>query len=244
MRADLVIGADGVRLRVARMVGAEVEYGAAHTTASIHGYWSDVGLVGNHWYYAPGAGVGAIPTNDAATCVFASIAPERFEDARAEGLEASFHDAVARVSPELAARVAGRAPTAGLRAFAGATGFLRRSAGPGWALVGDAGYFRDPLTAHGMTDALRDAELLSRAVVAGGDRTLADYQRTRDALVRGLLDVTDRIASFAWDLEEAKRLHLELSREMNREIELIRTLDDDSVTAAPEGRRGVPATPV
>ena len=40
--------------------------------------------------------------------------------------------------------------------------------GPGWALVGDAGYFKDPITTHGITDALRDAELLSDAVLADG----------------------------------------------------------------------------
>lgn len=55
-------------------------------------------------------------------------------------------------------------------------GFFRRAWGPGWALVGDAGYFKDPLTAHGITDALRDAELLARAILAGGDEALASYQ--------------------------------------------------------------------
>ena len=58
-----------------------------------------------------------------------------------------------------------------LRTFTGRPGHIRRSWGPGWALVGDAGYFKDPLSAHGITDALRDAELLARAaveVVTGG----------------------------------------------------------------------------
>jgi 2-polyprenyl-6-methoxyphenol hydroxylase-like FAD-dependent oxidoreductase len=65
---------------------------------------------------------------------------------------------------------------------------MRRSWGPGWALVGDAGYFKDPLTAHGLTDALRDAELLARGIIAvvadGADErdALASYQMTRDAL--------------------------------------------------------------
>jgi flavin-dependent dehydrogenase len=61
-----------------------------------------------------------------------------------------------------------------LRGFAGQVGFFRKCYGPGWALVGDAGYFKDPITAHGMTDALRDAELLARGVVHGTDRALAD----------------------------------------------------------------------
>ena len=99
-------------------------------------------------------------------------------------------------------------------------------------MVGDAGYFKDPLTAHGITDALRDAELLARAVVEGGDNALTGYQETRDDLVKGLLDVTDRIASFDWDLDEAKEEHLVLSREMNAEVDLLRTLDQEFVAPA------------
>ena len=81
------------------------------------------------------------------------------------------------------------------------------------------------MTAHGITDALRDAELLTRAVVDGSESALTSYQATRDELVTGLLDVTGRIASFEWDLDEAKELHLTLSREMNNEVDLLRTLD-------------------
>jgi 2-polyprenyl-6-methoxyphenol hydroxylase-like FAD-dependent oxidoreductase len=98
-------------------------------------------------------------------------------------------------------------------------------------LVGDAAYFKDPLTAHGITDALRDAELLARAVAKGGDDALTGYQATRDELVKGLMDVTDEIASFEWDLDEAKQLHLALSREMNAECDLLRTLDREFVAA-------------
>jgi 2-polyprenyl-6-methoxyphenol hydroxylase-like FAD-dependent oxidoreductase len=229
--ADLVIGADGMRSRVARLLEAEVDYSVSHTTASIYGYFRDLGVEGFHWHYALGASIGAIPTNDGDTCVFASLPPARFESEREDGLEGIYSQLLQEVSPELAEKVA-EAEGSKLRAFAGATGFLRRSSGPGWALVGDAGYFRDPLTAHGITDALRDAELLARAVVEGGDAALAQYQATRDSLVKGLLDVTDEISSFDWDLEKAKSLHMTLSREMNRELELIRELDEEFVAVA------------
>ena len=46
-------------------------------------------------------------------------------------------------------------------------GVIAPGHGPGWALVGDAGWWKDPLSTHGITDALRDAELLAGAVVAG-----------------------------------------------------------------------------
>jgi 2-polyprenyl-6-methoxyphenol hydroxylase-like FAD-dependent oxidoreductase len=222
--ADLVVGADGVRSRVARILEAQVEYEVPETTASIYGYWRDLGLEGYHWFYEVGASVGAIPTNDGETCVFASLPPERFEHGRRDGLEGLYGEVLSEVSAELAARVTASDGPGKLKAFAGTPGFLRRAAGPGWALVGDAGYFRDPITAHGITDALRDAELLARAVLAGGDAALTDYQSERDELVRGLMDVTGRIASFEWDLAGAKELHLTLSREMTKQVDLLRTL--------------------
>lgn len=96
---------------------------------------------------------------------------------------------------------------------------MRQSYGPGWALVGDAGYFKDPLTAHGITDALRDAELLARAVLDGSQRALAGYQHERDALSRALFQITNSIASFHWTLDEVKILHTRLSASMRAEYE-------------------------
>jgi flavin-dependent dehydrogenase len=111
-----------------------------------------------------------------------------------------------------------------LRGFAGGRGYLRQAHGPGWALVGDAGYFKDPLTAHGITDALRDAELLVRAVLDGKAEALEAYQQERDALSRPLFDVTDAIASFDWDLDEVKSLHTQLSAAMRSEADHIARL--------------------
>lgn len=224
--ADLVIGADGMRSRVARLVEAGVDDKVPEAACSIYGYWSDVPLDGYHWFYEPGVSIGTIPTNDGDTCVFALIPQRRFIDRKHEGIEALFREAVGVVSAELAEAVTVNEPSGKLRGFAGAPGFLRRSTGPGWALVGDAGYFRDPITAHGITDALREAELLTRAVADDGDGGLDAYQPKRDERVRGLLDVTHRIASFEWDLEEAKELHLELNREMNAGLDVLRALDE------------------
>ena len=227
VEADLVIGADGVRSRVARLIDAPVDYTVPHTSASIYGYWSGLPFEGFHWFYDIGAGVGAIPTNNGEACVFASISQPRFERDRHRGTEALFHEALAEVSMELATSVAESEGPGKLRAFAGTTGFLRRAAGPGWALVGDAGYFRDPITAHGITDALRDAEFLARAVAEGSDGAMAGYQEARDERVKGLLDVTARIASFEWTLDEVKEHHLVLSREMNTQVEALQALHQE-----------------
>jgi flavin-dependent dehydrogenase len=108
---------------------------------------------------------------------------------------------------------------------------LRRAVGPGWALVGDAGYFKDPLTAHGITDALRNAELLARAVAHGSEQALKVYQSTRNALAYVMMEVTGDIASFHWTLDEVREHHLRLSREMSVEVEVVLGWDRALVTA-------------
>ena len=104
-----------------------------------------------------------------------------------------------------------------LRGFGGARGYLRQCHGAGWALAGDAGYFKDPLTAHGITDALRDAELLSRAVTIASTQALERYQHERDALSLPFLRITDAIASFSRSLDKVKELHAQLSAVMKAE---------------------------
>jgi flavin-dependent dehydrogenase len=102
--------------------------------------------------------------------------------------------------------------------FPGLTGYLRDAAGPGWALVGDAGYFKDPITAHGITDALRDAEILARVVTSSGPDAVGRYQAERDELSRRLFRVTGRIAAFDWTADEIGAHLLELNAAMTEEI--------------------------
>jgi flavin-dependent dehydrogenase len=132
-----------------------------------------------------------------------------------------FSRGLAESDAALGRAVAGAQLDGKLRSFPATPGFFRRAWGPGWALVGDAGYFKDPLTAHGITDALRDAELLARAVVTGTDEALAAYQATRDAVSLPFFEVTDRMASLALDPQDLKRDHQLLARHMAAENELV-----------------------
>ncbi len=220
--ARWVIGADGVRSVIARAVDASVERRGTGAAAIVYGYWSDLAVDGYEWIFRADASAGAIPTNHGQTCVFAFASPGRVGRGGIDTLRRG----VAAASPSLAERLAGATPPAGVRSFPGLPGYLRRPWGPGWALVGDAGYWKDPVSAHGLSDALRDAELLARAVIcAAADRPEADaldeYHRTRNRLSVPLFDVVDRIAGMRWTDAEIPGLLLELNTAMNEEMDAL-----------------------
>jgi flavin-dependent dehydrogenase len=222
--AELVIGADGVHSKIAALAGAEVVRAERHASAIVYGHWSGFEVSGYHWHYRPGVSVGAIPTNDLRTCLFVAVPRDRFARELRGGLSGVYHRLLGEAAPEHARGLAHAELDGKLRPFAGIPGFLRRAWGPGWALVGDAGCFRDPITAHGITDALRDAELLARAVLSGSGGALARYESERDGASAELLSLSDEIASFEWDLDRVRELHRALSDEMAREVSALRSL--------------------
>jgi len=223
--AGLVIGADGVRSTVARLVGAGCYRTGRHATGVIFSYWSNTGFDGYHWYYGTGVSAGAIPTNDGLTCVFASVPQTRFHETLRQGADSGYRRVLKECGSDLAAIVERSKRVEKYRAFAGEAGFFRQSFGPGWALVGDAGYFKDPLTAHGITDALIDADLLAQAAATGTETAFAGYQSARDRLAGDHFDVTDAIASFEWDLPKVQQLHRALSEEMKKESLAVATFE-------------------
>jgi flavin-dependent dehydrogenase len=121
--------------------------------------------------------------------------------------------------------------TGRFRGFAGVRGFYRRPWGRGWALIGDAGYFRDPITTHGITDALRDAELAARAIASSlgsesaESAALSDYERVRNEVTSDLFTVTERIAAYDWTLSEVRTHLRDVSRAMKAEMDVLLSLD-------------------
>ncbi|RUW26460.1 hypothetical protein EOA38_27070, partial [Mesorhizobium sp. M1E.F.Ca.ET.041.01.1.1] len=93
--------------------------------------------------------------------------------------------------------------------------------GPGWALVGDAGFFRDPLTAHGISDALRDAAGLAHAVLDGSAAAFAAWQQERDRFANQILDTTDAVAGFDWTLADIGERHRRFSAVMKAEVQAL-----------------------
>jgi flavin-dependent dehydrogenase len=229
--APLTIGADGRNSTIAQAVDAPFRRRGTASSAVVYGYFPGLPRDRYHWAYRPGVAAGVVPTGDGLACVWAGTASARFARQRSTGLDATYWSLLAEAAPGLARSIGAAPPVGTLRGFPGQPGWIRASAGPGWALVGDAGYFKDPITAHGITDALRDAELLARAVLdapRSGQaqlNALQDYEHTRDRLSEPLFDITERIASFSWDLAELRGRLRELSNAMRPEVDALLAYD-------------------
>jgi 2-polyprenyl-6-methoxyphenol hydroxylase-like FAD-dependent oxidoreductase len=236
LRAAITIGADGRHSTVARAVGAPLERQAANASSFIYAHVSGLETGGYHWLYAPGVTAALIPTNNDQTCVSVGAPRARFRAELAGDIPSGFRRLLAETSPELADRVAAAGPLRRLRSFPGAPGFLRRPWGPGWALVGDAGYFKDPITAHGMSDALRDAQLVAGAIATffagelAEDAALRSYHETRNRLSLRLFAVTDSIASYEWDTRSIEAHLRSLSAAMVDEVDYLVAYDRGATT--------------
>jgi 2-polyprenyl-6-methoxyphenol hydroxylase-like FAD-dependent oxidoreductase len=221
----IVIGADGRHSTIAAAVGAPLERVATASSSITYGYASGVALDGYRWWFRGRRTVGAIPTAGGEACIFtggpsrdhAQVSPE---DVLRQGLR--------RTAPELAELIG---PVRSVRTARGSPGYLRRPWGPGWALVGTAGYREDPITAHGTSEALRDAELLARAVVAGAgvarwqDEALQGFHAERDRLSVPLFDVAEELARHAWTDDSIRELLLRNSSAQVDEVEALLGLE-------------------
>ncbi len=236
VHADLVIGADGLHSTVAQRVGAAVLRTGRWATGVLYAYWDGLALDGYNWFFQPGLSFGAIPTNGG-TCVFAAFPASQFREQVSGNAQEAYHRLLSLGAPSFAEAIRAGRQIEQVRGFGGQVGIIRRCHGLGWALVGDAGYFKDPLTAHGITDGLRDAELLARAVLTGTSDAMAAYEATRNDLSEKLFDVTDAIASFVWNDAELQALHRSLSREMTGEVRAIAALEPLSCPSSLDNER-------
>ncbi|HEY5786882.1 MAG TPA: NAD(P)/FAD-dependent oxidoreductase [Microlunatus sp.] len=227
VRAQLVVGADGRGSVVAASVAAPTIRAGHHTAAYAYGYWAAADLDGYHWHYGDGLSAGSIPTNDGLACVFVGGPPSVLAAAQRHARpQDAQRRLLARIDGSLADLVAAP-PTGAVRFFRGLPGRLHRPYGAGWALVGDASCWKDPLSTHGITASLHDAELLTAAIVRGSgtELAMAGYQAQRDRTAVPIHSVTDRLASHAWNPAEVRRLLREMSSLMADEVEAICDFD-------------------
>jgi flavin-dependent dehydrogenase len=166
---------------------------------------------GAEMFARDGAFIAGSMTNDKLALINVFWPNDQFQRVRGD-VEANYLTTIAQHAPALALRLrVGRR----VEKFAGTASlpnYVRKPFGSGWALVGDAGYHKDPITAQGMTDAFRDAELLATAVTDGlsGARpmheALASYQQQRDAAVMPMFEHTLQLARLKAMPPDTRRL--------------------------------------
>ena len=184
-RAQIVIGADGPWSSLARAVDPPEYDTVPAMTCGYYSYFSGVRLSACEVHPRPGCSTLGFATNDGLTCIAIERPKAEFEAWRSD-IEGGFFKTLESAT-DLCERVRAGKREERFVGTGGIANYFRRPYGPGWALVGDAGYHKDPITGYGIRDALRDAELLAEAASAGlagrepMEQTLARYESARNA---------------------------------------------------------------
>jgi flavin-dependent dehydrogenase len=202
--ARFVVGADGLRSRVARSVLAEVMEHRGDDGAVQYAYYDGLPWDGIELVAADRALTGVFPTHGGQACIWiCSPSADAHEARRAAATrDEAFTAYLRRTAPELAGRLRAGLRMSPVTGMLRTPNLLRRAHGPGWALVGDAGYHRDAVTGHGLSDAYRDADLLAVALdqALRGDTdestALTGYQHHRDRALRDIFELTCTLASY------------------------------------------------
>lgn len=208
-RGRVVVGADGRYSKVAKAVRPREYRTQPALNWALYSYWKDLPVDGVEIYIRPYRGWGAFPTNDDLTVVIVGW-PIAEADAYKADAEANYLQTL-DLAPDFAAR-ARRATRVGRFAGGPVTNYFRQPYGRGWALVGDAGYNKDSITAQGISDAFRDAELCTAALDQSlrGERpfddAMAAYQQARDTDVDAIHDFTTQLATLAPPPPEVQQL--------------------------------------
>jgi flavin-dependent dehydrogenase len=203
-----VIGADGLGSRVARLVGAVMVEARPVGGAAQYAYYSGIAWSGIEFFVAERSFAGGFPTHDGEPCIWVCTPTADAKTARRQtgSRVEAFDQLLEGAAPRLAERLRKARRTSPVHGMLRQPNQLRQGFGPGWALVGDAGYYRDAITAYGISDALRDAELLAVALdqALRGDAqqqaeeavALAGYQQERDQALREIFELTCRLAAY------------------------------------------------
>jgi flavin-dependent dehydrogenase len=198
--ARVVVGADGVHSVVAQAVRPDQYHDKPRLQCSYYTYFSGLPMDGRFEVYLRpdrGRGFGVMPTNDDLTLVIGGWPFAEFEANKAD-IESNYLK-IFDLVPPFAERI--RAARREAR-FVGTAvpNYFRKPYGPGWALVGDAGYIKDFITAQGITDAFRDAEHCATALhealsgMCSFEDAMARYQSTRDQHVLPMYEFTTQLA--------------------------------------------------
>ena len=195
--ARIVIGADGLHSKVAAVKPAEYDTKPKFTFA-YYTYWSGFPQDGAELHFGEESGALIFPTHDGNACVATGGPTEGFHEFRKD-IEGNYLKALDAI-PTVGERVRGAKREEPFVGTNDQPNYFRKPYGPGWALVGDAGYHRDFITGLGITDAFRDAQLLADAIDDGLaqrrplDEAMAGYEQRRNEVAKPLYDITCDIA--------------------------------------------------
>jgi 2-polyprenyl-6-methoxyphenol hydroxylase-like FAD-dependent oxidoreductase len=216
-RSRVVIGADGVHSMVAAAVGAR-EYDTKPPLATnYYSYYSGFEADDLEQYLRAGRAIGCFPTHDGLTLVAVLWPSSEFQEIRSD-VERHVWRAL-ETTPGVADRLRRAKREEKWFGTAGVPNYFRQPFGPGWALVGDAGYEKDPITAQGMSDAFIDAEGLATALDDGwsGRRPIADalaaHHASRDQRARPMYEFTCQMATLEPPPPFMQQLFLALRRD-------------------------------
>jgi flavin-dependent dehydrogenase len=191
----IVIGADGVHSRIARLVNAPMYEHTDPLSFGYYTYWTGIDTGGKVRLLPRGDRfIGVLPTNDDKALVFYQAPIAQFHEHRTD-IEGHYFEAMNRDS-WLAEQLSHATRTERFAGTADLPNFFRRPYGPGWALIGDAGYHKDPITGQGITDAFHCSEFLAEAIDAAFTgrkpigEAMAEYEAKRNQLVGPLYHFT------------------------------------------------------
>lgn len=206
LHATLVIGADGRRSRVAAEVDAYTPYRASKNGRGFAFRYMDDPQAGTARHdefgvYRAKRNVAlTLPSTPEGRVLVVHMCPAEDVSGFRKDTEAAWQ-AKLDDDPVLAERLAGATNMSKVRSTADLSAYYRRSSGPGWALAGDAGHFKDPVTGNGMRDALRHGRLLGEAAApvlhdpSRLDEALRTWEHGRDQ---------DTLSTYHWGNRESR----------------------------------------
>lgn len=199
-RARLVVGADGRHSTVADKVGAELHDYVAPLTCGYYSYWSDFACEGIEVSFGRESTTILFPTDDDLTVLIGLRPVEDFDKVRRD-LQSNYV-ATLRETPGVGERLDKATQEERVVGGKDVPNFFRACSGPGWALVGDAAYHKDPTPADGITDAFLGVDLLVDAAdeifsgTSTEDDALSGYEAKRNEIARPHYDTCLQISSF------------------------------------------------
>lgn len=207
IHGKIVIGADGRYSTMSKILNPTTYRETPSHSVGAHSYWSGLEPKGMEAYFREGLCVHITPTNDGLACVGIGISRDRDDNCFLRNLEENYEhyiDSLPMLKQRLA-RGKREEPFVGTEYL---PNYIRQCYGPGWALIGDAAYNRDPIMGQGISEAFRQAELLAKAIDAGlsgqcaMEEALSEFQTARDRFAIPMFEAAAHLSQLKAPTEE------------------------------------------